>query len=226
MATGFMQRWKGKIAAKVAHFLTGGLYLDGKAAILPYTNAGVPVNGGSGTLAGIAVKGALLLDLTNAVLYQNTNTKASPTWTALTTATGAGTYTGTFDGTIGGSTPAAASVTDLTVTGEVEVSTHNTITAHAGGGRTSAVALDKQVNRISVCATTADSVVLPAAVAGDFRAVFNDGAAAAQIFADGSDTIDDVAGATGVPLTNAKRAIYFCLTTGAWVSAQLGAASA
>ncbi len=68
--------------------------------------------------------------------------------------------------------------------------------------------------------------MLPAAVAGDLRIVFNDGAAATQVFANGSDTIDGTAGATGVPLTNAKRAMFVCLTTGAWVSAQLGVVSA
>lgn len=45
----------------------------------PFTNAGAPVNGT--TLAGIALKGALLLDTTNGVLYINSGTQASPTWT-------------------------------------------------------------------------------------------------------------------------------------------------
>lgn len=43
--------------------------------------AGEPVNGTSGSFAGLALKGALLVDVTNAVLYINTNTQASPTWT-------------------------------------------------------------------------------------------------------------------------------------------------
>ena len=45
------------------------------------TNAGAPTNGTSGTFVGQAGPGALLIDYTNAVLYQNTNTAASPTWT-------------------------------------------------------------------------------------------------------------------------------------------------
>jgi hypothetical protein len=45
-----------------------------------FENPGVPVNGTSGTLAGIAGPGALMIDTTNAKLYQNTNTKVSPTW--------------------------------------------------------------------------------------------------------------------------------------------------
>jgi hypothetical protein len=42
--------------------------------------AGSPTNGTSGSFAGSAEKGDLLVDTTNAVLYINTNTKASPTW--------------------------------------------------------------------------------------------------------------------------------------------------
>lgn len=45
--------------------------------------AGAPVNGTSGTYAGVARKGSLLVDTTNAVLYINTNTQASPTWTVV-----------------------------------------------------------------------------------------------------------------------------------------------
>jgi hypothetical protein len=47
-----------------------------------FRNAGAPTNGTSGTFAAIARKGDLLIDYTNGSLYQNTNTLASPTWTA------------------------------------------------------------------------------------------------------------------------------------------------
>ena len=45
--------------------------------------SGAPVNGVAGTLAGIAEPGDVLLrtDAGNVGIYQNTNTKASPTWT-------------------------------------------------------------------------------------------------------------------------------------------------
>ena len=45
-----------------------------------YENAGAPTDGTSGTLAAHARVGALLIDTTGAVLYQNVGTKASPTW--------------------------------------------------------------------------------------------------------------------------------------------------
>jgi hypothetical protein len=188
---------------------------------LIYFKAGAPTNGTSGTFAGSAVKGSLLVDVTNATLYQNTNTLASPTWTQLTAVGGSGAYSGTFDGTVGGTTPAAVTATTIAGTtgsfsDELSLSRHDALTALAGGGRAGATALDKQFNRISVCATAADSAVLPAGVAGDWRLVINDGAAAAQIFANGSNTIDGVAGATGIVLPAGYRALFFCLATGVW----------
>ena len=59
--------------------IQGGTVIEG-ALSRPYENAGAPTGGVGGTLAGIAKKGALLLDITNGVTYQNTNTQASPTW--------------------------------------------------------------------------------------------------------------------------------------------------
>ena len=49
------------------------------------TNAGTPTDGTSGTLAGQAPRGALLINTSAAELYQNTNTMASPTWTLRST---------------------------------------------------------------------------------------------------------------------------------------------
>lgn len=48
-----------------------------------YKNAGAPSNGT--TLANVADPGDLLIDTTNKILYINTNTKASPTWTKVGT---------------------------------------------------------------------------------------------------------------------------------------------
>lgn len=46
-----------------------------------FVTQGAPTNGTSGTYANLADASSLLLDQTNGVFYQNTNTKASPTWT-------------------------------------------------------------------------------------------------------------------------------------------------
>ena len=50
-----------------------------------YRKAGAPVDGT--TMATVALKGALLIDTTNAILYINTGTQASPTWTKVGTQT-------------------------------------------------------------------------------------------------------------------------------------------
>lgn len=49
-----------------------------------YYNAGAP---SGSTFAGVAPKGALLVDTTNGYLYQNMGTQASPTWTKVGTQT-------------------------------------------------------------------------------------------------------------------------------------------
>lgn len=48
----------------------------------PFTFAGIPTNGTSGTFAAYAGPGALLLDITNGGSYINTGTRLSPTWTS------------------------------------------------------------------------------------------------------------------------------------------------
>lgn len=66
---------------KSVNTLTGpSLPLAGSANVIILTGATTPVNGGSGTGAGIAAKGSLYVAQDTGALYQNTNTKASPTW--------------------------------------------------------------------------------------------------------------------------------------------------
>lgn len=94
------------------------------------------------------------------------------------------------------------------------------VTARAGGGKALATALAYGMNRITICATAADSVLLPRAADGAEVLVVNDGAAAAQVFGGGTDTIDGIATGTGVVLTNARRTWFYCFTDGAWQSFQ------
>ena len=92
-----------------------------------------------------------------------------------------------------------------------------TVTATAGGTKAAAFPLVADANRIAVCATAADSVLLPPALAGATVFVANDGAASCQVFGQGTDTIDAVATATGKALAATKRGIYVCVTDGAWL---------
>ena len=100
MSTGFLTRFKGKIKAAVIYLDSvagkglqlnaGGTYVQ---AALVWTNAGSPTNGTSGTLAGYANPGDLLVDTSGLALYQNTNTLLSPTWTIIESSGGAGAFT-------------------------------------------------------------------------------------------------------------------------------------
>lgn len=106
----------------------------------------------------------------------------------------------------------------LTLVGLVADQASNAVTAHAGGTQALAVALTGQVNRISVCATAADSVKLPPSRAGLDITVINDGAASAQVFGAGTDTINSVATATGVAQAAGTIVTYRCTAAGNWRS--------
>lgn len=94
----------------------------------------------------------------------------------------------------------------------------DSLTAHAGGGKGSALPLTAQFNRVSVAASPADSVLLPTAFAGMAITIINDGVSSIQVFGAGTDTIDGIATSTGVAMAAAKRATFFCTTTGTWYS--------
>ena len=137
---------------------------------------------------------------------------------------------GTIDGaTVGASSASTGAfttmtATSLTTTGVNAVSVANALTA-TGTNRATSLVLTKAVNNITTAAAST-GVTLPAGVIGQTITVFNNGSAAVKVYGNGSDTIDGVAGATGVVLTNAKRAVYICVAANTIIIAQLGAVSA
>lgn len=152
----------------------------GDVQLVPvWPHAGVPVNGTSGTFAGLAQPGDLLADTTNKVLYQNTNTLASPTWSSAGIGTSASVAItgGTIDGTpIGGTTPAAVTTNAL----HVDTGT-KTATATSG-----AATLNKMAGVI-----TSESITTAAGSLYTLTVTDSDAAAADQIFAsvqNGSNT--------------------------------------
>lgn len=90
------------------------------------------------------------------------------------------------------------------------------ITAHAGGGQASAVALTGLVNSVDTVATAADSVKLPApTIKGQAVVVINNAATnSMQVFGSGTDTINGVATGTGVAQAAGKTAIYIAMGVG------------
>lgn len=88
--------------------------------------------------------------------------------------------------------------------------TQNNITATAAGTKANAAPITSPKARITVCATNGDSVILPPGYPGLQISILNSGAANAQVFGAGNDTIDGVATATGVTQNTGKSAIYTC----------------
>lgn len=122
---------------------------------------------------------------------------------------------------IGGSTTVNGLVS---TTKHVLESTANTLTA-AGTVRADALQLTASYNRLTTVAT-GTGVILPSSNVGARIVIFNSGANAVKVYAQGSETIDGIAGSTGVTLTNALRCEFICIADQTWISAQLGAASA
>lgn len=91
------------------------------------------------------------------------------------------------------------------------------LTALAGGGQTGATQLNPGINRVSVVATAADSVALPAAAPEEVVIVINDAALAMQVFGTGSDTINGIAAATGFSQPGKSVHTYVCATAGKWL---------
>ena len=89
-------------------------------------------------------------------------------------------------------------------------SAENGITATAGGTKAAARPLTCAKNTVSVCATAADSVLLPAPQIGRTILVANRGAASMQVFGSGSDTINGVATGTGVAQAAGIESAYYC----------------
>lgn len=105
---------------------------------------------------------------------------------------------------------------NVTLLGLLAESATDTITAKASGTQTTATPLTTELNRITVVATTGDAVLLPASQPGLTIIVTNHGANPCQVYGAGTDTIDDVATATGVQQMASSMVIYSCYTAGAW----------
>jgi hypothetical protein len=128
----------------------------------------------------------------------------------------AGTVDLALNATTVGITGATTNTGAFTVTGATSRSVTNAITAFATGGQASAVALTADINSITVCATAADSVKLPAATAGRVVQVSNLGAAHAAVFPASGELIDALAANASVSLAVGGSIIFTCSVAGSW----------
>ncbi len=90
------------------------------------------------------------------------------------------------------------------------------ITAKAGGGQDASLALSKNLNIVTTCATAGDSVTLPSAVVGLRITIVNLGAAALAVFPYTSDSINDAAADASVTIQPEATITFNCYTTVLW----------
>jgi hypothetical protein len=90
----------------------------------------------------------------------------------------------------------------------------------AGTTQGTAVALPADLNRV-ISVPSGTGVILPAAKKGIDLFILNHGGLSMQVYGNGTDTIDDVAGATGVSQMNRSDVIFNCFGDGAWYTSGL-----
>ena len=96
------------------------------------------------------------------------------------------------------------------------------LTAFAGGGQANATALTGNINRITTCATTNDSVKLPLGTVGRRQTLYNGGASTAAVFPQTGESINSGAVNASFSVAATKSAAFECVATGLW-NALLGA---
>jgi hypothetical protein len=111
-----------------------------------------------------------------------------------------------------GPTSGAATFSTITLTGLLTESAGDSLTA-VGTNQGTALALTKEVNRITTGASTT-GVTLPLASAGLDILVINSVANSIHVYGGGTDTINDVATATGI-IQPANSIVLYCCTTSA-----------
>lgn len=188
---GLLQRFQGSIKVAKLYLGQAGIVdsVTGVAFARVFTNAGAPVSGGSGTLATFTNPGDLLVDTVGLKTYQNTNTKASPTWTLFESSGGA-----------------------------IAFSSADGITAHSGGTKALAIALAANINRVTVVAADNDSALLPPVGAGGFAVITNTGTHILGLYGAGTDTINGIATANQYSLGPNQTAVFYAPVAGAWQS--------
>lgn len=125
-------------------------------------------------------------------------------------------------GAVSGNTVAATTTSSAAsfVSSGLDIkSSANALTAHAGGGQGSALALTKAINRVTTVATAGDSVVLPAALAGRSVVVVNAAAAnAMDCFPASGEVINALAADAALSIVANSSVMFNCAVDGTWNS--------
>lgn len=107
-------------------------------------------------------------------------------------------------------------IANLSVSGFFYESVRNAITAFAGGGQASATALTALLNRVTVVATAADSVKLPASEAGLTVEIKNASANSLNLFPATGEVINALAANAAFAVAAGKSAWATCHVVGTW----------
>lgn len=94
----------------------------------------------------------------------------------------------------------------------------NALTARAGGGQALATPLTAGINRVTVCATLADSSLLPPSFAGARLTVSNFGAASMNVFPATGEQINALGANAAFAVAAGKAALFECPVVGTWQS--------
>ena len=92
----------------------------------------------------------------------------------------------------------------------------NGLTALAGGGQSGATKLSATVNRVTTVATSADSVMLPAASAGLRVTAINAGANSMNVYPSTGDAINALSANTALAVASNSTTIFYCAVNGTW----------
>ena len=121
----------------------------------------------------------------------------------------------------------AATVTGTTsmsspsfISSALNIDSHaNGLTAHSGGGQGSALALTETINRITTVAASADSVKLPAALAGQGVVVINAAASnPMNCYPASGDAINALSANAALSIVANTTVMFFCAVNGTWNS--------
>lgn len=97
-----------------------------------------------------------------------------------------------------------------------EQSVENGVTAAVASTQAGGYLITKAVTRVTTSATAGDSLLLPSAVAGEKRVVFNKAANSIDIFPAVGDKINALSADAAYALAATKGVIFYCAVAGTW----------
>ncbi len=236
MASGFMQRFKGKISASVIYLATGGLFYEsvqdsivaraggGQALATPLSNEvnriTTVATAGDSVALPAAVAGLTVIVINHGAndVQVYGNAAALDTINDIATATGVRQMVSSeviYSCTTTGKWYANGLGTGYAGSFETQ-SFKDALTARAGGGQGSATAIATMISRFTTVATVADSAILPTGVGGMGITVINAGANSMNVFPDTGSTINGGGANAAFALPAGKSAQFLTTVPGAW----------